>query len=273
VDIAKAATSAINIALNEIRHRARLERSFEADLHALGREGPFVQMLVNLLVNAAHAIPALDGATHVITVSSAALSESRAVLEVSDTGVGVAPSALAHVFDPFSTSKRRGEGSGLGLAISKRIVEGFGGQISIRSRLGEGTTVRIELPRAPCDCSDREVSAVSRERHSADRPKPRLLIVDDELTVGPQARAHAVRDHPGRRPQPGAGGASSRTQLRCDPVRLDDAWRNWAGGLSRRLFRASGAPVAFRVHDWRSVRGLGARVFGAHPLSHSHQAI
>lgn len=183
VNIAKAATSAINIAQNEIRHRARLERNFEGDLHALAREGPLVQMLVNLLVNAAHAIPALDGATHVIRVSSAALSESRAVLEVSDTGVGIAPSALAHVFDPFSTSKRRGEGSGLGLAISKRIVEGFGGQISISSGLGEGTTVRIELPRAPCYSRDREVSAMPRERHSAARPKPRLLIVDDELTV------------------------------------------------------------------------------------------
>jgi PAS domain S-box-containing protein len=181
VDVAKAASSAINIAQNEIRHRAQLERRLEDGLFVQAREGQLVQVFVNLLVNAAHAIPLGDGRDHLIRVSSETLSPNAALIEISDTGTGMAPNVLAHVFDPFSTTKRRGEGSGLGLAISKRIIEQLGGRISIRSRVGKGTSVRIELARAPRESLVLDLAP--GERSATQARKLRLLIVDDEVNL------------------------------------------------------------------------------------------
>jgi PAS domain S-box-containing protein len=182
VSVTKAATSAINIAQNEIRHRARLERRLEDDLHVLAHEGQLVQVLVNLLVNAAQAIPEGDGRQHVIHIRTQSLSERRAQLEISDSGVGIAPDVLPHVFEPFSTTKRRGEGSGLGLAISKRIVEDLGGHISIHSVLGHGCSVRIELPRTHRDA----ITARYRRPLQESKVVPsklRLLVIDDEVAI------------------------------------------------------------------------------------------
>jgi PAS domain S-box-containing protein len=184
VDVSKAVVSAINIAQNEIRHRARLDRRLESKLFVLAREGQLVQVLVNVLVNAAQAIPVSDGRTHTIAVSSESADDGTAVIEISDTGVGIAPSQLSHLFEPFSTTKRRGEGSGLGLAISKRMIEEVGGKISIRSTYGVGTTVRIELQRARGHASYSDAPLAPRyERSAHDEQRIRLLIVDDEITI------------------------------------------------------------------------------------------
>jgi CheY-like chemotaxis protein len=88
------------------------------------------------------------------------------------------------VFEPFSTTKQRGEGSGLGLAICKRIVDELGGQISMTSDRGQGSTVRIELPRAnrEPDTIDHALSVL--DGWSPDEaPKLRVLIVDDEVNI------------------------------------------------------------------------------------------
>lgn len=184
VDVTKAATSAINIAQNEIRHRARLERRLEDDLHVLAREGQLVQVLVNLLINAAQAIPEGDGRQHVIQLRTYSVSESVALLEISDSGVGIAPDVLPHVFEPFSTTKRRGEGSGLGLAISKRIVDELGGRIGIHSVLGEGCCVRIELPRTNRDAiTARYRRPLPAQTKSAASSKLRVLVIDDEVAI------------------------------------------------------------------------------------------
>ena len=66
-------------------------------------------------------------------------------IRVNDTGCGIPPERLAAIFDDFVTTKRRG--LGLGLAISKRIVEQLGGQISVASEVGKGTTFVLEFPR------------------------------------------------------------------------------------------------------------------------------
>jgi signal transduction histidine kinase len=65
-------------------------------------------------------------------------------VEIKDRGIGIAPEDLPRVFDPYFTTRRTG--SGLGLAISRQIIEGLGGTITVTSRKGEGTDVRIELP-------------------------------------------------------------------------------------------------------------------------------
>jgi signal transduction histidine kinase len=100
-------------------------------------------VLVNMLVNARHAV---NGQEAGVTLSSR-LEGSRLRLVVSDRGAGIAPRDLAHVFDPYFTTKRGG--TGLGLPIAKNIVEGLGGTISVSSVEGHGTHIHIDLPFDP----------------------------------------------------------------------------------------------------------------------------
>lgn len=147
VDVTRAITSAMNIAQNQIRHRARLERHLTPELYTRAQEGPLVQVFVNLLINAAQAIDeSTHGRAQIIRVAAHSEHDEVVVL-VEDTGRGIAPHVLAHVFEPFFTTKPKGTGSGLGLSISKRIVESFGGRIAIESRAQHGTAVRVRLPR------------------------------------------------------------------------------------------------------------------------------
>jgi signal transduction histidine kinase len=100
------------------------------------------QVLANLLSNAVRLTPA--GGT--VTVAGAPAEEGRAVaFAVSDTGPGIPADVLPHVFDRFVRAADSG-GAGLGLAIARSLVEAHGGAISAQSRLGEGTTIRFEVP-------------------------------------------------------------------------------------------------------------------------------
>ena len=108
--------------------------------------------LVNVLTNASHAVevdredsaqpeahaPAVELETH-------ALAEARVAIVVRDRGKGIATDDLPRVFDPYFTTKRTG--TGLGLAIVRNVVEGLGGTMTLSSRVGKGTEMRIELPR------------------------------------------------------------------------------------------------------------------------------
>jgi signal transduction histidine kinase len=106
-------------------------------------------VLVNLLTNARHSVAAHPGAAALpdpIALTTSRLGGDRVGLEVRDRGAGIAPEDLPRIFDPYFTTRRTG--TGLGLAISRNIVEGLKGRISVESRVGEGTSVRIELPAA-----------------------------------------------------------------------------------------------------------------------------
>src|SRR4029077_1917362 len=103
------------------------------------------QVFINLLVNAAHAIPAGRSDDNRITVRTHTDEHGRAVVEIEDTGQGMPPEIQARVFDPFYTTKEVGEGTGLGLSICHGIISGLGGQISIDSTPGRGTTMRVVL--------------------------------------------------------------------------------------------------------------------------------
>jgi signal transduction histidine kinase len=106
-------------------------------------------VLVNLLTNARHAVaarPDAAGLRDAISLKTGCLDGDRVRLEVRDRGAGISPEDLPRIFDPYFTTRRTG--TGLGLAISRNIVEGLKGRISVESRVGEGTSVRIELPAA-----------------------------------------------------------------------------------------------------------------------------
>ncbi len=111
------------------------------------------QVLVNLLMNARHAVG--DGGE--IKVTTAYLPESRQVeIKVRDTGYGIEEKHLQRLFDPFFTTKPTGEGTGLGLSVSYGIVKKHGGEILVESKPGEGSTFTVVLP-----VSEKNASEVS----------------------------------------------------------------------------------------------------------------
>ena len=103
--------------------------------------------MTNLLVNALHALAGEDGGEHVVVAVAA--QDGRALLHVEDDGCGIDVEVLDRIFDPFFTTKPVGKGTGLGLAISYHIVKAHGGEIRVSSEPGRGTSVAVELPRAP----------------------------------------------------------------------------------------------------------------------------
>ncbi len=102
------------------------------------------QVMMNLVLNAIDAMP--DGGTLSIAASLNRTTDEAPVvcIDVSDTGQGIAPEVLLHVFEPFYTTKTAG--TGLGLAISYEIIQSLGGEINVSSAPGTGTTFRIKLP-------------------------------------------------------------------------------------------------------------------------------
>ncbi len=134
--------STLNIVHNEIKYKADVVKQYGnlPDVECLPSE--LNQVFMNLLVNAAHAIAAERG---VITIRTGVEGESVWV-EVSDTGMGIAPENLTRIFDPFFTTKPVGKGTGLGLSLSYGIVQKHHGRMDVSSELGKGTTFRLTIP-------------------------------------------------------------------------------------------------------------------------------
>lgn len=136
---------ALTMAAGEIRGRARVEKQHDAHVpKVLGSEGRLSQVALNLVVNAAQALPE-DGRDHVIT-SVIRLEGNDVVFEVLDTGIGVSRDAIQHAFEPFFTTKAKGAGTGLGLSISKQIVIAHHGELSLANRPEGGAIARVRLP-------------------------------------------------------------------------------------------------------------------------------
>ncbi len=99
------------------------------------------QVLINLIVNAIHAMP--DGGTIRLGLTP---TDKEAVLTVTDTGKGIAKDHVSKIFDAFFTTKEAGKGTGLGLSVVKGIIDEHGGSIAVESEPGRGTTFTIHLP-------------------------------------------------------------------------------------------------------------------------------
>jgi signal transduction histidine kinase len=144
VDVGDAVRSALDL----LGHRLRQQNVTAAadippDLPAVAADASqFQQVLINLVLNACDAC---ESGGH-IQISASAADQRRVRLEIRDTGVGIEPAHLLAVFDPFFTTKKRGEGTGLGLPIAASIVRNHGGEISLASTPGQGTTVTISWP-------------------------------------------------------------------------------------------------------------------------------
>ncbi|NPC84743.1 PAS domain S-box protein, partial [Pyxidicoccus fallax] len=182
LDVRRVLESAVSICHNEVRHRARIRLSLGDVPRVVANEARLGQVFVNLLVNAAQAIPDGHAERHEIALSTFTDAQGRAVVEVSDTGSGIAPEHLKRIFDPFFTTKPVGVGTGLGLSICHGIISVLGGDIQVESKLGKGTRFRVVLPAAPEGAE--EVALMSPPRSLAPAPRrARLLVLDDEPLV------------------------------------------------------------------------------------------
>ena len=181
---------AIDLTSNTIRHRARLVTDFGDVPRIDADEGRISQVFINLLTNAAQAIPEGDSATHEIRITTATDAEGRAVVEIRDTGVGIPPALMGRIFDPFFSTKGVGVGTGLGLSICHAIVTGIGGDIRATSELGRGTTFRIVIPAGVRPLREAAVST----KPPAEAEACDVLVVDDEPAIGAAVR-RVLRKH------------------------------------------------------------------------------
>jgi PAS domain S-box-containing protein len=145
VDLGAVANGALRIAAYEAEARARIERRFEQGVSAEVRGGRVAQVILNLVVNAAQAIPPGDPARHRIEVH-VRRSEGQALVEVADTGTGVPEEIGDRIFDPFFTTRAELGGTGLGLWLSRAMVEEEGGTLTWRNGKPAGAVFTVTLP-------------------------------------------------------------------------------------------------------------------------------
>ncbi len=142
---------ALTLGAHEIKHRARVETELSGDVApVVASESRLMQVFLNLVLNAAQAIPEGDSLRHEIRVASFMEGEWVCV-SFRDTGAGIAPDDLPRIFQPFFTTKHDGIGTGLGLSICHGIVSALGGAIRVASTPGHGSTFTVVLPAAPRD--------------------------------------------------------------------------------------------------------------------------
>ncbi len=144
----------------------------------------FERMLLNLAINAHDAMP--RGGVLTLSLSTRRFGDAEQVLlQVADTGAGIASTDLPHIFEPFFTTKARGKGTGLGLASVYGIVKQSQGQIDVESKPAQGTLFRVRWPRV--------LHSAVVETRRASNPgggNERILLVDDDAEVRAVALAH-----------------------------------------------------------------------------------
>ncbi|UXI70463.1 ATP-binding protein [Tahibacter amnicola] len=134
--------TAVNIASHELRYKAEIRKEYSATATIQCMPFQLNQVFLNLLVNAAQAIPG-HGTITIRTQDDGDMVR----IQISDNGVGIAPEHRDRIFDPFFTTKPVGVGTGLGLSVSYGIVDRHGGRIDVDSELGKGTTFTVRLPK------------------------------------------------------------------------------------------------------------------------------
>jgi two-component system cell cycle sensor histidine kinase/response regulator CckA len=200
LDVNQNLETAVNLVNNELRHRARLSLSLSEVPRVLGSEPKLVQAFVNLLMNAAQAIPEGRADSELIEVRSQIAAVGRVRIDFRDSGRGMNTEELARIFDPIFTARSSSLGSGLGLSVAHSIIQGMGGELLAQSKQGEGSTFSVILP---AEQSAQSAVAIRRSApplqsgfdRSRAHPSPaprarrlRVLVIDDEPKVGVSLR-------------------------------------------------------------------------------------
>jgi PAS domain S-box-containing protein len=184
VDVERVLDASINLAANTIRARARLVRAYAGVPTVVADAGRLGQVFVNLLVNAAQAIPEGAAERNEIRVSTAEDGTGWITIDIADSGTGVSSEAAPHIFEPFFTTKPRGEGTGLGLAICHGLVKSMGGEITLAKTDATGSTFRVRLPKTRVP----NVPVRSSKPAPAKGPRLRILVIEDEAILASTLR-------------------------------------------------------------------------------------
>jgi signal transduction histidine kinase len=177
-DLHRVLDSSLRMARNHIVHRARLMKDYREVPRVHGSEARLGQIFLNLIINAAHAIPEGHRDEHEIRVTTLREAGGAIRVEIRDTGAGIPPELHERIFEPFFTTKPNGVGTGLGLSICRRLITEMGGSMGVESTPGQGSMFWLRLHEA-----GQQVPAPAG-RMERPRSGLRVLVVDDEVPVG-----------------------------------------------------------------------------------------
>lgn len=188
LDLQKVVDASVSMASGQIRPRASLVLDCNDSAQVWGDEGRLCQVFLNLLVNAAQAMPLERSESNRISVSTKA-EDDWAIVEIHDTGRGMSMTLQTRIYEPFFTTKGAEGGTGLGLSISKDIVAAHGGRIELESEPGRGSVFRVYLPLCKREAeallapsAPPPTSAVMPAAKPSVRPS--VWVLDDEPMVG-----------------------------------------------------------------------------------------
>jgi two-component system, cell cycle sensor histidine kinase and response regulator CckA len=261
VDVHQVLESVVMMATNEIRHRAQLHKDFGPVPMVMANEPRLSQVFLHLVVNAAHAIPEGQAHQNAIRLITRRLDLGRVLIEVQDTGSGIPRESLSRIFDPFFTTKKVGVGTGLGLSICHSTITSMGGEISVESELGKGSTFRVVLPSLEPRSRPRTTDQPAQVLVSTRRG--RVLVVDDEPGVGKVLR-RILKEH---EVELAAGGRQALERLQQEPDAFDavlcdvmmpdlggkdlyEAVRRTHSGLERRFIFVSGGAFTTNAREF-----------------------
>ncbi|HEY1810866.1 MAG TPA: response regulator [Kofleriaceae bacterium] len=191
VDVEKVLESTLRMAWNELRHRAKVVKTYGKVPRVDANEGRLGQVFLNLIVNAVQAIPEGNYDRNEIRITTR-MEHDQVAISIADTGAGIPPDVQRRLFTPFFTTKPAGVGTGLGLAISHRIITSLGGNISLETEVGKGTTFKVLLPVAPINLPP--VTLKIPSPHPAVR-RGSVLVIDDEDSLVQAIKRYLSQDH------------------------------------------------------------------------------
>ena len=143
-DVDRSIDDSLELLRHLLKGNVTVTKRFGAPGRVRGHAGQINQVFMNLMTNAAQALSGRDNAT--ITIETVGDAET-VVVKIGDNGPGIPTDVLPRIWDPFFTTKDVGEGTGLGLSIVYELVERHGGTITVDTKIGEGTTFTVSLPR------------------------------------------------------------------------------------------------------------------------------
>jgi two-component system cell cycle sensor histidine kinase/response regulator CckA len=179
LEVEKVVDTSVSIAFSALKHKAKLVREHESRLVVLGDPTRLSQVLVNLLLNAAQALP--EGRSQNEIRLSTFEEDGEVLIEVADNGPGIPGAILPRIFEPFFTTKPVGVGTGLGLSICKNLIERMGGVMEVETS-EKGTLFRLRLHVADAEPVPVAQSTDTQAVHFSG--KHRILVVDDEEEIG-----------------------------------------------------------------------------------------
>jgi PAS domain S-box-containing protein len=191
LDVHSVLDLSINMVSTELKRRARVVRDYQWVPAVEADEARLGQVFINLLLNAAQAMPEAMCDRNTIRVVTRTNLAGRVFIEVHDSGVGIAPEHIEQIFDPFFTTRPLGRGIGLGLSICHGIVSALGGDITVASEPGHGSTFTVSLPGVPVEV----LPSTTPRPAEARKREGRILVVDDDPMVGTTLRRVLERDH------------------------------------------------------------------------------